>query len=107
MCNVKYASFDLAVQLVISNGKGALMAKADIESAFRLLPVHPDDFQLSGIQIENMYFDDKALPMGASCSPALFEKNSTFIDWVVKKVAATDNVTHYAGEFFFFFFFFF
>ncbi|XP_072043658.1 uncharacterized protein [Amphiura filiformis] len=85
MCTVKYASFDTAVQIVVSAGKGALMAKADIESAFRLLPVHPDDFQLLGMKVGDEFFVDKALPMGASCSPALFEKFSTFLEWVVKR----------------------
>jgi len=99
ICVVKYASFDLAVQMVVKNGKGALMAKADIESAFRLLPIHPSDFQLLGMKIGDKYFVDKALPMGASCSPALFEKFSTFIEWVVKKEALTDNVTHYMDDF--------
>ena len=32
MCTVHYTSFDEAVKLVVSAGKGALMAKADIES---------------------------------------------------------------------------
>ncbi len=99
VCLVKYASFDLAVQLVVRNGKGALMAKADIESAFRLLPIHPDDFQLLGIRIGDKFFVDKALPMGASCSPAFFEKFSTFIEWAVKREAVTDNITHYADDF--------
>ncbi|XP_072051535.1 uncharacterized protein [Amphiura filiformis] len=101
VCIVKYASFDVAVQLVISTGKGALMAKADIESAFRLLPVHPEDFQLLGMKLNNQFFVDKALPMGASCSPALFEKFSTFIEWVVKRESGSDKVTHYADDFLF------
>ena len=100
MSTVKYASFDVAVRLVVCVGRGALMSKADIESAFRLLPIHPDDFQLLGIKVQEKYFFDKALPMGASCSPLLFEKFSTFIEWVVKREAATDRVTHYADDFF-------
>ncbi len=99
VCIVKYASFDLAIQLVVKNGKGALLAKADIESAFRLLPIHPEDFQLLGIKLGDSYFVDKALPMGASCSPALFEKFSTFVEWVVKQIAASDNITHYMDDF--------
>lgn len=100
VCAVKYASFDSAVRLVVSVGKGALMAKADIESAFRLLPVHPDDFQLLGIKVRDQYFVDKALPMGASCSPALFEKFSTFLEWAIKRAAASDLVTHYMDDMF-------
>ncbi|KAJ1156513.1 hypothetical protein NDU88_009232 [Pleurodeles waltl] len=48
-CSVCYASFDEAVDLVRAAGKGALMAKADIESAFRLLPVHLSSFHLLGL----------------------------------------------------------
>ncbi|XP_066486081.1 uncharacterized protein [Tiliqua scincoides] len=36
------------------------MAKADIESAFRLLPVHPDDFCHLGFCFEGTYYVDRA-----------------------------------------------
>ncbi len=99
ICTVKYTSFDEAVRMVVCVGKGALMAKADIESAFRLLPIHPADFQLLGIKVQDDYYVDRALPMGASCSPALFEKFSTFVEWVARREAATDRVIHYADDF--------
>ncbi len=101
MCKVQYTSFDVAVRLVVSAGKGALMAKADIESAFRLLPVHPDDFQLLGIQVDGKYFVDKALPMGASCSPAHFERFSTFIEWVTMQESGCSRMCHYMDDVFF------
>ena len=44
LCTVHYASFDEAVALAISAGTGAWLAKADIKSAFRLLPVSPSDY---------------------------------------------------------------
>ena len=98
-CDVSYASFDVAVGLVASIGPGAWMAKADIKSAFRLLPMHPQDFELLGMKVGDDYFVDKALPMGASCSPALFEKFSTFIEWVTKQQSNSQMVTHYADDF--------
>ena len=69
---VKYASFDLIIQLVLRNGNGALMAKGDIEAFTN------SSRRLSGFGDEggDKYFIDivdNALPMGASCSPALFE----------------------------------
>ncbi|XP_075131988.1 integrase/recombinase xerD homolog [Leptodactylus fuscus] len=42
LCSVVYTSFDVAVAWVRRFGEGALLAKTDIESAFRLLPVHPE-----------------------------------------------------------------
>ena len=53
VCKVKYATFFYDAQMVVRVGKlSALMAKVDIESAFRLLPVHPEDFQLLGIKVD-------------------------------------------------------
>ena len=46
-----YASFDEAVKLVVNVGKGAFMTKADMESAFRLLPVIQGIFCLLGIKV--------------------------------------------------------
>lgn len=36
------------ISMVRDCGLGALVAKADIESTIRLLPVHPEDFCLLG-----------------------------------------------------------
>lgn len=47
-CSVSYASFDAAVAWVRKFAGRVLMAKMDIEAAFRLLPVHPDSFHLLG-----------------------------------------------------------
>ena len=61
MCTVRYSRFDDAINLVVRAEKEALMAKADIESAIRLLPVHPDDFNLLGIKFNGTFYFDKAL----------------------------------------------
>ncbi|KAJ1095702.1 hypothetical protein NDU88_000860 [Pleurodeles waltl] len=58
------ADSDQAIQMLRELGPGALMAKSDIESAFRLLPVHPDDFNLLGFQFEGRFYFDKCMPMG-------------------------------------------
>ncbi|KAJ1162288.1 hypothetical protein NDU88_002756 [Pleurodeles waltl] len=50
--------------MIKTAGRGALLAKADIESAFRLLPVHPDSYHLLGFQHNGQVFMDKAMPMG-------------------------------------------
>ena len=43
---VHYESFDNIVEWVQKFGRGALMAKADIEDAFRIIPIHPEDHHL-------------------------------------------------------------
>ncbi|XP_075208100.1 uncharacterized protein LOC142312998 [Anomaloglossus baeobatrachus] len=42
LASVHYASFDMAVELLRTFGSKALLAKTDIKSAFRILPVDPD-----------------------------------------------------------------
>ena len=87
--------------MIAGAGSGALLAKADIKSAFRLIPIHPDDFCLLGIKVSDKIFVDKTLPMGASCAPAHFESFSTFLEWVVSTRVGTGHVCHYVDDFLF------
>lgn len=99
--SVSYVSFDRAVMLVQQAGVGALMAKSDIESAFRLLPVHPDCHHLLGCQVDGAFYYDACLPMGCSISCHYFELFSTFLDWVVRYETGSRSVIHYLDDFFF------
>jgi hypothetical protein len=67
------------VSIVKNLGKGALIGKKDIQSAFKLLPIYPGDFDLLGFKIGSNYYIDKCLPMGCSISCSTFEHFSTFI----------------------------
>ena len=49
------------------------------KSAFRLLPVHPNDFDLLGFSINGDLYYDKCMPMGCSISCVTFERFSTFL----------------------------
>ena len=101
LCTVQYTSFDEAVSMIAGAGPGALLAKADIQSAFRLIPIHPNDFCLLGIKVSDKIFVDKTLPMGASCAPAYFETFSTFIEWAVSTCVGLGHVRHYVDDFLF------
>ncbi|XP_077781388.1 uncharacterized protein LOC144327059 [Podarcis muralis] len=99
MCTVKYSSFDQAVRLVRSFGRGAFLAKCDIESAFRLLPVHPEDYRWLGFKFQGAFFIDKAMPMGCSIACAAFETFSTFLEWALKFRTGALGVGHYLDDF--------
>ena len=47
---VYYSTVSDAIDPVMRLGRGALMAKIDIKSAFRLCPVHPADHHLLGMK---------------------------------------------------------
>ena len=99
-CRVEYARFDDAVALVRTAGEGALMAKSDIKSAFRLLPIAPEDFELLGFKFEGKYYFDKALPMGAGISCSHFEEFATFLEYKVREITGSKAVIHYLDDFF-------
>ena len=101
MCNVKYARFDDAVILVQKAGKHCKMAKCDIASAFRLLPVHPQDHELIGFMFKDKYYYDMAMPMGCSISCSTWEKFGTFIEWIVRKRSTGGSLLHYIDDFLF------
>ena len=82
-------------------GPSALMAKSDIKSAFHLLPVHPDDFDLLGFNFKGSFYYDKCMPTCCSISCVTFERFSTFLEYCAHQVAATDNILHYLDDFFF------
>ena len=81
--------------------KNALLAKMDIKSAFRLLKIHPADFDLMGIKFGGSYYIDKCLPMSCSVSCKLFETFSTFLQWALERRTNSKSVDHYLDDFIF------
>ena len=43
LCSLQYTTVEAVASRVLRLGKGALLAKLDIKSAYRLVPVHPSD----------------------------------------------------------------
>ena len=52
-CSLSYISVEDAVSIIRRLGQNTLLAKVDIKSAYRMVPVHPDDRLLLGMQWEN------------------------------------------------------
>lgn len=99
---VTYTTFDQAVEQVAKLGKGALIAKADLKDAFRLLPINCDDFNLLGFTLGGDFFFDMALPMGLKISCRYFELFSTFLDWLINSIMGRRLCVHYLDDWLFF-----
>ena len=52
LCSMVYTTVDEVAVLASRLGRGALLAKIDIESAYRLIPVHPQDRHLQAMRWE-------------------------------------------------------
>ena len=85
MTAVSYQSIDTAISLIKQVGKGALLAKTDLENAYKQIPIHPNDFELLGFQIAGLFNYDKTLPFGLSYACQLFEKFSSALQWIFRK----------------------
>ena len=66
LCSVQYTQFDAAINMVHDLGKGCLLGKSDIKSAFRLLPVSAFDYDQLGFMFDGKFYFDKAMPFGCS-----------------------------------------
>ena len=58
-----YDTIEDAVE-IIQHYDSPYLAKTDIAEAFRLLPLHPSSYNLTGFKLQGKYFYDKCLPMG-------------------------------------------
>lgn len=83
--SVSYEPLDLAIAYIMSQGPGVTVSKVDIKSAFRICPVHPDDWHLLGLQWEGKMYFDKNLAMGLATSCNIFESFSTALKWIALK----------------------
>ena len=98
---VEYETVDDCARIVASLGHQSQISKADIASAFRILPVHKDDFHLLGFYWEDMggFFFDKMCAMGASCSCAHFEQLSKAIQWILIHKFNVKFISHIIDDF--------
>lgn len=101
LCTVQYASFDGVVDMIASLGRGALIGKMDVKSAFRLIPIYPGDFDLLGFSVDGSYYIDKCLPMGCSISCKIWETFATFLHWLTQFKSGLNTSDHYLDDFIF------
>ncbi|XP_066928822.1 uncharacterized protein [Clytia hemisphaerica] len=100
LCRVSYSSFDEAVSMVRSLGKGCWMAKIDIRHAFRLCPVHPDDWWLLGYEWLGRFYVDVCLLFGNRSSPCIFNAFADALQWILVHKFSISALTHYLDDFF-------
>ena len=96
--SLHYSSVDDAVGLLHTYGTGAIMAKIDLKSTFRMVPVRPADWDLLGMFWDGMYYVDTCLPFGLRSAPCLFNRFADALHWVLATNYHIDAV-HYLDDF--------
>ena len=98
---VQYHTVALAIQKIKQAGRACFMAKTDIKSAFRIVPIHPTDHELLGFEWEGKLYFDRCLPMGCSASCNIFETFSTALQWAALRYSTDFEMLHVLDDFLF------
>lgn len=98
---VHYATIEDATKAIKAIGPAVWLAKVDVEAAFRIMPVCPDDKPLLCFHWRDEYYMDATLSMGCSSSCKLFESFSTALEWIAMKKLGARKVIHVIDDFLF------
>jgi len=96
--SLSYVSVETAAQAVLRMGKGTQLAKLDIRSAYRNIPVHPHDRWLLGMVWHGGVFIDTVLPFGLRSAPKIFNAVADALEWVVRHNGVRE-IYHYLDDF--------
>ncbi len=99
LSSVHYASVTDAVKMIKKIGPSCSLAKTDVRSAFRIIPVHPTDYYLLGMHWKGKYYIDCCLLMGLASSCRTFEMLSTGMEWVARNKLNIPHIIHILDDF--------
>ena len=97
-CSLEYVTVEGVSRQVMELGRGALIVKADIRSAYRLVPIHPMDRLLLGVQWEDQLYMDCQLPFGLRSAPKIFTAVADAIEWFIRK-RGVRFIEHYLDDY--------
>ena len=96
--SVQYEPIDHVLDLLYSLGPGALLGRWDIKSAFKLCPVHPEDYKYLCFVFNKKFYYETCLSFGLRCSCQIFEKFACFIQWLLKWQTQHHFMSHYLDD---------
>ena len=100
--SLQYIKVDQVIRMVSHHGPGALMAKFDVESAYRNIPVHPDDRFLLSMRWHGQFYIDLSLPFGlhsALYSAFIFNSVADMVEWIFLHKHCLYDLLHYLDDF--------
>ena len=95
---VLHKNVDDISRVVASLGRGTLLAKVDLKSAYRIVPIHPEDRPLLGIQWKGGLYVDTCLPFGLWSAPKIFTALADPLEWCTKEQGLT-HLFHYLDDY--------
>lgn len=99
-CSLQYVSLDDALQLIRHFGPGSQLVKMDLQDAYRVVSVQPQDKYLLGISWDGSTYVDRALPFGLRSAPKLYTALADAMAWALF-VRGIRFLLHYLDDFLF------
>lgn len=96
---LQYIKLDQIIGMVSKYGQGDLMAKFDVEAAYRNIAVHPSDRHLLGMRWRNHYYVYLALPFGLRSAPFFFNSVADVVEWILLNSHNVSDLLHYLDDF--------
>lgn len=97
---VSYQSVYDAIYMLCRLGRGAYMSKTDVEKAFRIIPLHPDDQPLFCMHWQGKFYMDRVMQMGCSSSCQIFQAFASAVQWIAMTKLQIPSV-NYLDDFMF------
>ena len=79
----QYVKIDEVVEAILGLGTCTEPAKMDVKSAYRIVPVHPEDRPLLGMKWQGKVFVDATLPFGLRLAPKIFNALADAAQWII------------------------
>ena len=98
LCTLEYIKVDRVAESAMQLGNASLLAKIDIKSAYRLIPVHPMDRTMLGMQWNGQVYIDGMLPFGLRSAPKLFNAVADALEWCIAQ-KGVQHIVHYLDDF--------
>ncbi|KAG1936323.1 proline and serine-rich protein 1-like [Pimephales promelas] len=97
--SLKYHDVDQAIDMIKTAGRGAWLAKIDITSAFKVMPIHPDSWHLFGVRWQGKFYFSVRLTFGCKSSPKIFDMLSEAVCWILSNNYAIPHLIHLLDDF--------
>ena len=94
-----YITVDQVIHMVSRLSRGALIAKFNVEAAYRNIPVQPADRFLLGMKWRDSYNVDLTLPFGLCPAPYIFNTVADMVEWILMHSYQISDLLHYLGDF--------
>ena len=90
---------DQFIRMVSQFGQGALMAKFDVEAAYRNIAIHPSDRFLLGMKWRSKFYVDLALPFGLRPASYIFNCVAELVEWILVNNYKVLDLLQYLEDF--------